>query len=120
MNESREPTVESDDAGQAFRCTNCSSSWYYTRGRCLDCGSSSFETYRLGPGRVVATTTVHATPPGVRTPNHLGLVRFDDGVSLIAQLESSGVSVGESVGFGEIVTLREGDATSIGPQLTTE
>ncbi len=114
------PETAGERTDRAFRCESCSSRWYYSRARCLECGSSAIETYQLDSGRVVATTTVHATPPGVRTPNRLGLVRFDDEVSLIAQLQDTEISVGESIGFGEIVALRSGDSASTGPRLTSE
>ena len=46
---------------------------------CPECGEEQTETVDLS-GRtatVVTWTTSHSTPPGVREPNHLGIVAFD-------------------------------------------
>ncbi|APW96914.1 hypothetical protein CHINAEXTREME_03630 [Halobiforma lacisalsi AJ5] len=101
-NETQPPRDVSTD--RAFACPACDHRWYYTRDRCSECGSERIDTYRLETGEVLATTTVHATPPNVRSPNRLGLVRFD-GVSLVAQLEGD-VSTGDDVRFGECTVLR--------------
>lgn len=120
MSEPKTPTAGSDGIDRAFECESCSNRWYYTRARCTECGSESFETYPLEAGRVMATTTVHATPPGVRAPNRLALVQFDRGIRLIAQLGGPPVSAGDSVEFGDIVTLRSGDSRTTGPRLSGE
>lgn len=100
----------------AFVCESCATRWYYTRERCPDCGAEDASTERLRTGRVLATTTVHATPPDVRTTNLLGLVRFDD-VTLIAQLADDSIEVGDPVEFGEPTVLRDGDPPTEGPRL---
>lgn len=49
---------------------------------------------------VVTWTTSHATPPGVRQPNHLAIVEFDvDGtpVRAIGQLTTDGSKTGDTV-----------------------
>ena len=49
---------------------------------------------------VVTWTTSHATPPGVREPNHLAIVEFDvDGtpVRAIGQLTTADVETGDEV-----------------------
>ncbi|AHG01220.1 hypothetical protein HALLA_02260 (plasmid) [Halostagnicola larsenii XH-48] len=120
MTEIKNPMAGSDGIDRAFECESCSNRWYYTRARCTDCGSTAFETYPLETGRVMATTTVHATPPGVRAPNRLALVQFDGGIRLIAQVRGPPVSSGDSVEFGDIVTLRAGDSASAGPSLQLE
>lgn len=120
MTESKKSTAGTEPIDTAFKCKSCSNRWYYTRSHCTECGSTAFETYPLETGRVMATTTVHATPPGVRTPNRLALVQFDGGIRLIAQVRGPPVSAGDSVEFGDIVTLRAGDSASTGPSLQRE
>lgn len=120
MTEPKPPLADGEDIDRAFKCTACSNHWYYTRARCVECGSTSFETYSLGTGRVVATTTVHATPPGVRAPNRLGLIQFDDDIRLVAQVDGPEISAGDSVEFGDITTLRSGDSPSAGPRVRLE
>ena len=65
-------------------------------------GSKPVDTVDLSEytATVVTWTTAHATPPGVREPNHLAIVEFDvDGTSVRAtgQLTTGGVSVGDEV-----------------------
>ena len=62
---------------------------------------------------VVTWTTAHATPPGVREPNHLAVVEFDvDGtpVRAIGQLTTGEVSVGDEVRPVHCEELRDPDA----------
>lgn len=101
---------------RAFVCTSCEHRWYYSGERCPECGAEDVDTYQLAEGRVVATTTVHATPPGVREPNSLAIVRFDD-ITLIAQLEDETIETGDDVTFGEESVLRDGDTAIEGPRL---
>ncbi|SDX74593.1 Zn-ribbon domain-containing OB-fold protein [Halobellus clavatus] len=100
----------------AFRCEQCGHRWYYTRGRCPDCGEEEVTTDELGVGELLASTRVDVTPEDVRSPNRLGLVAFDD-VQVIAQLDGEGVSVGDRVTFSGEHTLREGDEQTH-PRLT--
>jgi len=95
-------------ADRAFVCDDCGTRWYYDRRRCPDCGRSSADagTVRLETGTVVATTTVETTPPDVRAPNHLALVRFDD-VRLTAQAASGDLAPGDAVCFEGSHRLRE-------------
>ena len=65
-------------------------------------GSKPVDTVDLSEytATVVTWTTAHATPPGVREPNHLAIVEFDvDGepVRAIGQLTTGGVTVGDEV-----------------------
>lgn len=50
---------------------------------------------------VVTWTTNHATPPGVRQPNHLAIVEFDldhgEAVRAIGQLTTAEVEIGDRV-----------------------
>lgn len=92
----------------AYRCEHCNRRWYYTRGRCPDCGHEAVATYTLGVGELLAWTRVEVTASDVRTPNRLGLVAFDD-VRVIAQLRDGEVEVGDRVGFAGEHSLREGD-----------
>ncbi len=100
---------------EAFQCSSCDQRWYYTRSCCPNCRGEHVETYTLGEGTVVAATTVEVTPPDIRSPNWLGLTRFED-VQLIAQLTER-VSVGDRVGFAGEYRLRSGDEHS-NPRLT--
>lgn len=100
----------------AFVCESCDERWYYTRERCPACRSTDHRTDRLRRGEVVAATTVHATPPGVRSPNRLGLVRFEHGVTLVAQLGDDS-SAGDTVAFGAVELLRDGNRPVSGPRL---
>ena len=62
---------------------------------------------------VVTWTTAHATPPGVREPNHLAVVEFDvDGtpVRAIGQLTTGEVSAGDEVRPVHCEELRDPDA----------
>jgi uncharacterized OB-fold protein len=49
--------------------------------RCPDCGAKPTERIDLSDREavIVTWTTVTATPPGVRKPNHLAIVEFDLG-----------------------------------------
>ncbi|XVH31610.1 Zn-ribbon domain-containing OB-fold protein [Haloferacaceae archaeon DSL9] len=113
-------TDDSPDSNCGYRCLDCDARWYYTRPRCPDCGADATETYCLGVGTVLAKTTTHVTPADVRSPNHLGLVAFDDGVRLVAQLDE-GVSVNDRVAFAGDHILREADRRPVrGPRLVSE
>ncbi|WP_254533145.1 Zn-ribbon domain-containing OB-fold protein [Natrinema gelatinilyticum] len=102
----------------AFTCESCGDCWYYTRGRCPTCRSEAVDTYRIRRGEVVSATTVHATLPGVRSPSRLGLVRFDYGVTLVAQLDDDS-SAGDTVRFGAVAVLRDGERAVSGPRLSS-
>jgi hypothetical protein len=78
-------------------------------------GSITYPSHPVGPdgsepvgtvdlseytAEVVTWTTSHATPPGVRQPNHLAIVEFDvDGtpVRAIGQLTTDGAKTGDTV-----------------------
>ncbi|ELZ31044.1 hypothetical protein [Halorubrum distributum] len=96
-------------ADRAFACADCGRRWYYDRRHCPDCDRSAADaaSVRLETGAVVATTTVETTPPDVRAPNHLALVRFDE-VQLIAQAADADLSPGDRVRFDGSHRLRDG------------
>ena len=78
-------------------------------------GQEPVETVDLSEyrGTVVTWTTSTATPPGVREPNHLGIVEFDvDGESVraIGQLTSDDVESGDPVVPVYTDELRDPDA----------
>lgn len=100
----------------AFVCESCDNRWYYTRERCPECRSTAVDSYRLDRGEIVATTVARVTPPGVRAPNRLGLVRFERGVTLVAQLGDDS-EAGDTVRFGDVAVLRDGDRPVTGPRL---
>ncbi|GAB6878159.1 hypothetical protein JCM17823_04330 [Halorubrum gandharaense] len=89
----------------AFACDDCEAQWYYTRHHCPDCAGTDATTYALGSGEVVSTTTVRTTPPDVRSPNPLAIVRFGE-VSLVGQVGDEEVAVGDRVTFGGSHQLR--------------
>ncbi|ERH01683.1 MAG: putative nucleic-acid-binding protein containing a Zn-ribbon [Halonotius sp. J07HN6] len=65
-------------------------------------GAEPVETVDLSEYRatVITWTTSTATPPGVREPNHLGIVEFDvdgEAVRAIGQLTSDDVAIGDTV-----------------------
>jgi uncharacterized OB-fold protein len=65
-------------------------------------GSDPVETVDLSEytAEVVTWTTAHASPPGVREPNHLAVVEFDvDGtpVRAVGQLTTGDVAIGDEV-----------------------
>ncbi len=73
-------------------------------------GTVDLSEYRA---TVITWTTSTATPPGVREPNHLGIVEFDvDGESVraIGQLTSDGVEIGDTVEPVYADELRDPDA----------
>jgi len=73
-------------------------------------GTVDLSEYRA---TVITWTTSTATPPGVREPNHLGIVEFDvDGESVraIGQLTSDGVEIGDTVEPVYAAELRDPEA----------
>lgn len=104
----------------AFHCRRCEHRWYYTKPVCPECNSDTIAPYTLDTGRVESTTTVYATPVGVRSPNRLALVRFED-VGVIAQIadDSAPLAQGDRVELVGEYTLREGDTGTVtGPRLS--
>jgi len=63
---------------EAFRCENGHVT-YPDHTVCPECGAEQTDTVDLedDTGTLVTWTTSTATPPGVREPNHLGIVEFD-------------------------------------------
>ncbi|OVE83041.1 hypothetical protein [Natronolimnobius baerhuensis] len=53
------------------------------------------------------------SPDDVRSPNRIALVRFDDGVQVIAQVTNDPVSVGETVTFAGSYRLRDGELKDV-------
>lgn len=107
-------------ADECYRCEACGERWYYTKPVCPACGADADRATAvpLGTGEVIATTEVHATPEDVRSPNSLGLVRFDDGTQVVAQVGDSAVEAGETVAFAKEYVLRDnGDDPVRGPRL---
>lgn len=65
-------------------------------------GDEPVETIDLSDhtAEVVTWTTAHATPPGVREPNHLAIAEFEiegQSVRALAQLTTDAVSIGDEV-----------------------
>ncbi|WP_299235110.1 OB-fold domain-containing protein [Natronomonas sp.] len=90
-----------------------------------DDGSITYPGHPIGPdgsepvgtvdlseytAEVVTWTTSHATPPGVREPNHLAIVEFDvegTAVRALCQLTTGDVETGDEVRPVECDELRE-------------
>jgi len=75
-------------------------------------GNEPVETVDLSAytAELITWTTSTATPPGVREPNHIGIVEFDvDGepVRAIGQLTSGDVEIGQTVEPVYVDELRE-------------
>lgn len=97
-----------------FTCSTCEKRTFYRKDRCPECGDNRFVQCDPGIGEVVSLTRVHVTPPGVREPNMLGLVEFDDGANVIVQLEGE-LEVGDEVRLTDDRVLRaDGDDTITG------
>lgn len=78
-------------------------------------GSAPVDTVDLSEytAELVTWTTAHATPPGVREPNHLGIVEFDvDGtpVRAIGQLTTGDVETGDDLRPVHCEQLRDPEA----------
>lgn len=89
-----------------IECTNCGRRTFYEKRRCPDCGSGSFEPWEPAVGELLAVTTSHVTPDGVRQPNPLGLARFGEDVDVVAQLEDE-LEPGDAVRLADGYELRE-------------
>lgn len=111
--------IDAQDS-HAYRCMNCSHHWYYRKPSCPKCNSETVESYALDTAVVLSTTTVHATPKGVRSPNHLALAQFEN-VNVVAQIANGigELTTGDRVRFGEKHDLRENKTETIrGSRLT--
>ncbi|MFO8114778.1 MAG: OB-fold domain-containing protein [Halorubrum sp.] len=96
---------------ELLECRDCGRRTYYEKHRCPECDGSAFDGVPAGTGELIAVTTVHVTPDGVREPNALGLASFPGGASVIAQLDGE-LSVGDAV---RLVGDRELRVTEDGP-----
>lgn len=95
----------------AHRCPNGHLT-YPGHARCPECGEEQVETVDLRDrtATVVTWTTSTATPPGVREPNHLGIVEFDvadDAVRALVQFTTGDVETGDAVTPVYVEELRE-------------
>ncbi|MFB6254269.1 MAG: Zn-ribbon domain-containing OB-fold protein [Halobacteriaceae archaeon] len=85
----------------AYRCTNGHVT-YPDHWKCPTCGEDHVETIDLSDktGTIITWTTNTATPPGVRQPNHLGIIEFavaGDSVRVIGQLTTDNIDIGDTV-----------------------
>ncbi|MGM0605783.1 MAG: Zn-ribbon domain-containing OB-fold protein [Halobacteriota archaeon] len=92
---------------RVFECADCGRRSFYAKFRCLDCASAELLETEPGTGELLAITTVHVVPDGVREPNALGLAAFDGRANVIAQLEGD-LEVGDSVRLAGEYELRQG------------
>lgn len=97
-------------------CAECETRSYYAGSRCPACGGRTERVDEdLGRGELVAVTTVHVTPPGVPSPNRLGVARFDGDVQVLAQLADD-LDAGDTVALRGDEALDESGETR-GPRL---
>lgn len=101
---------------KVLECTRCGRRTFYEKECCLECGSRAWNEREPGTGTLLAITTVHVSPDGVRRPNRLGLARFEAGGDLVAQLETD-LEVGERVALDHDTVLRDGERSAhVGPR----
>lgn len=89
------------------QCADCGYRTFYEKQHCMDCGSQEWDNQEPGVGELLAITTVHVSPKGVRSPNRLGLAKFE-GANLVAQIGED-LSVGDNVKLDDGNILREGE-----------
>ena len=82
---------------------------------CPDCGGAMTGTIDMSDrtATIVTWTTSTATPPGVRSPNHLAIVEFEvDGetVRTLGQLTTGDVETGDTVRPVYVDELRDPEA----------
>ncbi|SEP16718.1 hypothetical protein SAMN04487948_11811 [Halogranum amylolyticum] len=96
-------------------CANCGYRTFYKKRHCMECGSQQWDKQESGIGELLAITSVHVSPKGVRKPNRLGLAKFE-GANLVAQIGKD-LNVGDNVKIDNGNTLREeDDGTQVGAQ----
>jgi len=102
---------------RVLECEACGWRSFYEKRRCLECGESDLFVTTPGTGELLAVTTVHVTPEGVREPNELGIASFPSDANVVAQLGQS-LSVGDSVALdGDHELRRVEDGTLRGVRL---
>ncbi|NHN48021.1 hypothetical protein G9464_10480 [Halostella sp. JP-L12] len=100
---------------KVLECSNCGYRTFYKKKHCLECGGQEWNKQEPGVGELLAITTVHVSPEGVREPNRLGIARFE-GANLVAQIRK-GLNPGDNVKLDDSNILREGDnGTHVGAQ----
>lgn len=107
----------------AYRCENGHVT-YPGHTVCPECGAAQTETVDLEneTGTLVTWTTSTATPPGVREPNHLGIVEFAvDGetVRALGQLTTGDVESGDAMTPVYCEELRDPEAAIREPESQT-
>jgi len=78
---------------EGTRCPECEKKYFPPRSRCPACGSFKMEPYRFaGKGRLVSYSEIYQVPRGytASAPYVVGLVKLDEGVSVLAQLTDVG------------------------------
>lgn len=71
------------------KCSSCGNVNYPPRARCLKCGSTSLEQYKLPEkGSLISFTIIRNPPLGFErsAPYALGLIELEDGTRITAQL----------------------------------
>ncbi|VTZ65463.1 Zn-ribbon domain-containing OB-fold protein [Sinorhizobium medicae] len=82
-------------------CRSCSARQFPARDFCPSCNGDDVETdvALARSGSVYSFTVVHQAPPGRQTPYTLAYVDLEDGVRVMAQIDSGGrpIEVGDPV-----------------------
>jgi uncharacterized OB-fold protein len=74
---------------EGSRCPGCSAKFFPPRGRCPDCGRHELEAHRFaGKGELTTWSEIYQVPHGytASVPYVVGLVKLDEGVTVLAQL----------------------------------
>jgi uncharacterized OB-fold protein len=74
---------------EGSKCPACGAKFFPPRGRCPGCGQHELEPHRFeGRGTLVSYSEVFQVPRGytASVPYAVGLVRLDEGVTVLAQL----------------------------------
>lgn len=99
-----------------LECTDCGRRTFYEKRYCTECGNGEWNEREPGTGELLAVTTVHVSPDGVRKPNRLGVAQFEGQANLTAQVESD-LDVGDRIRIDGENALRDGeDGPRVGPR----
>lgn len=82
------------------KCAGCSALFFPARKFCAGCQSTGMKPHGFsGFGVIESFTTIHAPPSGFSAPYVIGLVRLDEGPSIVAQLsaEEGEAAIGKRV-----------------------
>lgn len=81
------------------KCLSCGRLFFPARKFCVGCHNKRFVEFRFsGKGVIESYTTIYSAPTGFAVPYVVGIVRFDEGPKIAAQIITyGGVNVGDRV-----------------------